>query len=106
MFRTLSLSCVHTHAAVNTLLSCACIHSGCYNQATYACIDDVTAFQQAVIQELGAAGFHLAFSWKYPGSTRAVDLDHAFLRGLKLLESSTFANDSDHLGTKLVVVRG
>lgn len=58
----------------------------------------------AVASELGAAGLSLAASWEYPGSSRPVDLDHAFMRGLKLLRSSTFQNEADHLGARLVVV--
>mmetsp|Transcript_22361 Transcript_22361/g.40356 ORF Transcript_22361/g.40356 Transcript_22361/m.40356 type:complete len:200 (+) Transcript_22361:63-662(+) len=50
-------------------------------------------------QYLESAGFHLAYSWPYPG--RDQPLDHAFLRGLELKRSENYTCLSDHKGAIL-----
>ena len=50
----------------------------------------------AVSDKLQAAGFHLAYSWKYPG--KDLYLDHIFLRNLSLEKCSIFSNTADHSG--------
>jgi len=55
----------------------------------------------AVKVKLERAGFHLAYSWRYPG--RDDPLDHAFLRGVELKSSSNYACASDHRGAILTL---
>lgn len=87
---------LHVQAVLEVLGSGPAIFAGDFNSWTAAHLHSVS-------EALGAAGFHKAFSWPYPG--RDHPLDHAFLRGLKLLEHSTFKTESDHLGAKLIVER-
>jgi hypothetical protein len=53
----------------------------------------------AVSAELCAVGFHLALSWPYGDGDKL--LDHVFLRGIELVSSSIFTNESDHRGAVL-----
>jgi endonuclease/exonuclease/phosphatase (EEP) superfamily protein YafD len=57
---------------------------------------------QAVTAELAKAGFVHALSWPYPGrSASDTALDHVFLRGLTVAESTTLQSAADHLGAVL-----
>jgi len=53
----------------------------------------------AVKVKLESVGFHLAYSWPYPG--RDDPLDHAFLRGVELKSSKNYECTSDHRGAIL-----
>lgn len=53
----------------------------------------------AVTSKLGSVGFHLVYSWPYPG--RDHPLDHAFLRDVELISSENYACSSDHKGAIL-----
>ena len=54
---------------------------------------------EAVTVKLESVGFHLAYSWPYPGREDA--LDHAFLRGMELQSSKNYVCASDHRGAIL-----
>jgi endonuclease/exonuclease/phosphatase family metal-dependent hydrolase len=49
-------------------------------------------------QILQNAGFHLAYSWPYPGREQKTPLDHVFVRDLELKKSEYFTCLSDHKG--------
>ncbi len=70
----------------------AAIFAGDFNTWTQDHLD-------AVCMCLKPKGFHLAFSWPYPG--RDFPLDHVFIRGLNVLHSSHFSCDADHNGALL-----
>mmetsp|Transcript_21695 Transcript_21695/g.47160 ORF Transcript_21695/g.47160 Transcript_21695/m.47160 type:complete len:154 (-) Transcript_21695:198-659(-) len=53
----------------------------------------------AVKRPLEEVGFSLAYSWPYPGRDHA--LDHAFTRGVKIIESRHYSCESDHRGAIL-----
>ena len=56
----------------------------------------------AVKRSLEEVGFSLAYSWPYPG--RDYPLDHAFTRGLKMINSQHYSCESDHRGAILELV--
>lgn len=93
-FRDVRSLVSHVQAVLDVLGSGPAIFAGDFNSWTAAHLD-------AVSELLCAVGFHRAFSWPYPG--RDHPLDHAFLRGLTLLQSSTLETEADHLGAKLTV---
>jgi len=93
-FRDVRSLVAHVQAVVAVLGSGPVIFAGDFNTWTAAHLAAVSA-------ELGAVGFQLAFSWPYPG--RDHPLDHAFLRGLQLLRSSTLESAADHIGALLVL---
>jgi endonuclease/exonuclease/phosphatase (EEP) superfamily protein YafD len=70
------------------------IFAGDFNTWTQRHLDAVTT-------KLEEAGFHLAFSWPYPG--RDIALDHVFLRGdgIQLVNTRVFSSKSDHQGVLL-----
>ena len=53
----------------------------------------------AVVTEMDRKGFHLAYSWPYPG--RDIPLDHVFLRGVRITNSVNYSCASDHRGAIL-----
>ena len=87
----------HVQEVLKALGPGPAIFAGDFNTWTETHLDAVTNI-------LGAAGFQLAFSWEYPG--RNFPLDHVFLRGLTLLQSTTFTSEADHLGATLVLTGG
>ena len=92
--RNISSLVSHVQAVLDVLGSGPAIFAGDFNSWT-------TDHLNAVSELLYSVGFHRAFSWPYPGGDR--ELDHAFLRGMKLLQGSTFETEADHLGAKLIV---
>ena len=57
---------------------------------------------EAVTKTLQKSGFRLIYSWPYPG--RDIPLDHAFVRGLNVKDSQSYASASDHRGAILDIV--
>jgi endonuclease/exonuclease/phosphatase family metal-dependent hydrolase len=85
----------HVRAVLSVLSPGPSVFAGDFNTWSQAHLDAVKA-------SLEKEGFHLAYSWPYPG--RDFPLDHAFLRGVRLENSSHYECASDHLGAILELV--
>ena len=93
-FKSIEKLVAHVKAVIAVLSPGPAIFAGDFNSWSKGHLTAVNIV-------LEKAGFHLAYSWPYPG--RDFSLDHAFLRGVRLKTSSHFESGSDHLGAILEV---
>lgn len=91
-FKSIDKLIAHVEAVLAVLSPGPALFAGDFNSWSQEHLDAVKA-------KLESAGFHLAYSWPYPG--RDQPLDHAFLRGLELTRSENYACASDHRGAIL-----
>eukprot|EP00566_Odontella_aurita_P021869 CAMPEP_0113542680 /NCGR_PEP_ID=MMETSP0015_2-20120614/9744_1 /TAXON_ID=2838 /ORGANISM="Odontella" /LENGTH=236 /DNA_ID=CAMNT_0000442769 /DNA_START=362 /DNA_END=1072 /DNA_ORIENTATION=- /assembly_acc=CAM_ASM_000160 len=94
-FKSVAKLADHVAAALSVVPSEGpALFAGDFNTWTEEHVDAVT---ELMIN----AGFVLAYSWPYPG--REVSLDHAFARGMNVLRSGSYENESDHRGAIISV---
>lgn len=91
-FKNVEKLVAHVDAVLEVLSSGPALFAGDFNSWTQEHLDRCKS-------SLESAGFHLVFSWPYPG--RDQPLDHAFVRGLELKGSESYACASDHRGAIL-----
>jgi endonuclease/exonuclease/phosphatase (EEP) superfamily protein YafD len=94
-FKSIEKLVEHVRAVLSLLTPGPAVFAGDFNTWSQGHLDGVKALMEKY-------GFHLAYSWPYPG--RDYPLDHAFLRGMQLENSSHFKCASDHLGAILELV--
>ena len=88
-FKNIKKLIAHIEAVLVKLCSGPVLFAGDFNTWTQDHLDEVTS-------KLENFGFHLAYSWPYPG--REIPLDHVFVRGLRLVNASNVVSRSDHIG--------
>jgi hypothetical protein len=100
-FKNINNLCDHVSAVITKLnqlpdgKTAPSLFAGDFNTWTEAHLQGVKTI-------LESAGYQLACSWKYP--TKDLILDHAFIRGLKLIgKPEIFRNESDHDGAEIVL---
>jgi len=91
-FKNTAKLVAHVEAALSALSPGPAVFAGDFNTWSRTHLEAATS-------ALERAGFRLAFSWPYPG--RDDPLDHAFLRGMELESSRSYACASDHRGAVL-----
>ena len=93
-FKSIEKLVAHVKAVIHVLSPGPVVFAGDFNSWSQGHLSAVKTI-------LNEAGFHLAYSWPYPG--RDFPLDHAFIRGVSLKASAHFESVSDHLGAILQV---
>ena len=93
-FRRIDKLVAHVQAILSSITTDdgPAVFAGDFNSWTQSHLD-------AVKHVLEGAGFHLQYSWPYPG--RTFPLDHAFVRGVTMVKSTYFSCASDHNGALL-----